>query len=316
MDENDATPGAKTAKDAASKSLLTFKWMLETLALPAALVFVPLWYQSREASRTLADQQFRLYTELLNKREEVDAQVRRGLFEKLLGGFLDANPTSIDTRIVELELLSLNFHGSLNLAPLFWDADRKIDALPAGKSRDDYHSRLDWMARQVKDRQIAQLVGDGAQRGWDVNLAKVFEGAAPITEGFVVSRAGWAGRDAPEKRYFTVTVFEHDADKRSLKLQVAWGGSPQEQVRFSIDAYDFPLVNFTRLSADERFAIVVDAYQPEQQNVRLKFLYFSSGRAGSNDRPYIDDVMSRLAHPEERGVAAVTIETASAPASR
>ena len=129
-----------TSGDAARPAARTegWKWVLQTLALPVALVTLPLLYQWKASDlaektrvetrrRELADQQFRLYTDLMSKREDADTQVRRGLFDKLMGSYLAPNPKDVSKRLVALELLSLNFHDSLNLSPLFWELARDLD---------------------------------------------------------------------------------------------------------------------------------------------------------------------------------------------
>src|SRR5438067_10790667 len=60
------------------------KWLIATLAIPAALGLVAHQYQQSQAERQIADARLRLYTELLSKREEADTAVRRGIFDKVL----------------------------------------------------------------------------------------------------------------------------------------------------------------------------------------------------------------------------------------
>ena len=64
------------------------KWLIGTLAIPAALGFVSYEYQKAQAEHQLNDARLRLYTELLSKREEADTSVRRGIFDKVLDTYL------------------------------------------------------------------------------------------------------------------------------------------------------------------------------------------------------------------------------------
>jgi len=63
----------------------------------------------------------------------------------------------------------------------------------------------------------------------------------------------------------------------------------------AFDTFDFPMVNFTRLSRSERFALVLHPYEPPN-NAKLKLIYFPSARVGAKDKPFIDDVISDLVH--------------------
>jgi hypothetical protein len=281
------------------------KWVLQTLALPVALVVLPLVYQwkaseiaekarSETRQRELADQQFRLYTDLMSKREDSDTQVRRGLFEKLMGSYLAPSAARTDKRLVALELLSVNFHETINLSPLFWDLAHDIEKAPPGPARNELTAELDRIARQAKDRQAAVLEVDGARQDWDVDLAAVVPGTAHPMISFDLPRIRGNAVKVPALRHFNLTVMQHDRLHRRLLLVVE---SPdRKRVEFWLDPYDFPLVNFSRVSDGERFAVMMRDYdaRDEAQVASLTFLYFPSGRAGAKDKPYLDDLMARL----------------------
>jgi hypothetical protein len=290
----------------------SLKWVLQTLAMPVALVTLPLLYQwkaseqadrAREESRRRdqAEQQFRLYTDLMSKREESDTAVRRGLFDKLMGTYLAPNPGDIGKRLVALELLSLNFHDSLNLSPLFWELANDIEKSPTGARRNEHTEQLDRVAAAVKQRQAALLEVDGGRGSRDVVLAHTAQGNfVPETFGFDLRRipddASPAGAAVIETlRHFDVTLLDHDAKRRRLAVRVASPG--MDALQFWLDPYDFPLVNFSRISRHERIAVVLLHYDVELNSARVLLLYFPSWRSGAKDKPYLDDLMVRLTRP-------------------
>ena len=302
------------------------KWALQTLAMPLALVSLPLLYQwkagemsARAAAenqrREQAEQQFRLYTDLMSKREEADTTVRRGLFDKLVGSYLDPKPGDVGKRLVALELLSLNFHDTLNLSPLFWELDRQIAARPKQAQNVEYTQWLDRVASQVKNRQASALEVDGVRATMQVDLEFVGEGLAPPSKTFRVRSVG-SEADAPAEREFAVTVLGHDPAHRRLLVTVNFGaadGGATQTTNFWVDPYDFPLTNFSRVSRSERFAIVLDRYKPTPNgggNARLVLLVFPSSRSGAKDRPYIDDLVARLA--QSPAAASAPVAAASA----
>ena len=319
------TPAAKTAAPAPAVS--GAKWVLQTLALPLALVSLPLLYQWRAADlaaanheealrRETADQQFRLYTDLMSKREEADTAVRRGLFDKLMGSYLAPNPSDIAKRLVALELLSLNFHDSLNLSPLFWELAHDIDAAPDGARREELRDQLDRVAAQVKARQSATLEVDGHRRDFDVDLAAVQRGGDLQVEHYDFPRlSDDPAADPRARRQFTVTVVNQDLKHRRLWLRVESPG--EKRVEFWLDPFDFPLVNFSRVSGSERFAVVMQEFDsdPDRMMAKLAFLYFPSWRSGAKDRPYIDDLMARLARPAAKAPLATAAPIAPPVAS-
>ena len=92
------------------------KWLIATLAIPAALGLVAHQYQQSQAERQINDARLRLYTELLSKREEADTAVRRGIFDKVLERYLAPGDQGLQAKLVALELLATNFHDSLDLS--------------------------------------------------------------------------------------------------------------------------------------------------------------------------------------------------------
>ena len=301
--------------------------MLQTLAMPIALVTLPLLYQWKAAEndeknrddsrrREQAEQQFRLYTDLMSKREESDTAVRRGLFDKLIGTYLAPTPGDLGKRLVALELLSLNFHDSLNLSPLFWELANDIGKSPAGKARDEYSEHLDRVASQVKVRQAALLEVDGRRQDFDVDLNHEFAGSDAPSFHVKAPRVrddSSGGGAEPPPREFDVAVVAHDPVHRRLKLTITSPGL--KTLAFWLDPYDFPLVNFSRISRDERIAVVLHRYnnRPEFMSASLVFLYFPSWRSGAKDKPYLDDLIARLAQPPK---AVTQSGAASAAASK
>ena len=310
------------------RSLLDgLKWALQTLAMPLALVALPLLYQWKAGEMTAAanaesrrreqaEQQFRLYTDLMMKREEADTAVRRGLFDKLVGSYLDPKPGDVDKRLVALELLSLNFHDSLNLSPLFWELDRQITAQPGQPRSKEFRSQLDRIARQVKSRQSSMLEVDGYRGSWDIDLAFVSPGQAPQGKTFTTPRSVAGDRvDVPSNApppEFTITVLQHDPVHRRLFVKVD-SSAQDRSLSFWLDPYDFPLTNFSRVSRTERIAIVLHEYKWADGvgNASIVLLYFPSSRSGAKDKPYIDDLVARLA-PAASAPAAVASSASAA----
>jgi hypothetical protein len=294
--------------DSATAKLLAFlRWVVERGALPLALVMAPILYQrqvadearqSREAAERLAreEQEFRLYVELLNKREEADTQVRRGLFDRLLGSYLDPGSTNIDDRLVALEMLTLNFHDSLNLSPLFWELDRMTQSRPQADQR-RLRAELDRIAHDVKQRQASVLEVDGFRQAWYVDFSYLYEGASPPT---ITMEAPYRGDDparAGTTRQFTLQVLKHEPEGRRLYVSMQSRALPDGKLQyfsFWVDPYDLPLLTYSRLSADERFTVFLEDYRPDLNYANLWVLYFPSTRSGAKDRPYIDDLIARL----------------------
>jgi hypothetical protein len=57
----------------------------------------------------------RIYTELMSRREEAESALRKDMFVSMIQTFLRPGSTSLDEKVLNLELLAYNFHESLNL---------------------------------------------------------------------------------------------------------------------------------------------------------------------------------------------------------
>jgi hypothetical protein len=72
------------------------------------------------------DTNVRVYTDLMSRREESESALRKDMFVSIIQSFLRPGASSLDERVLNLELLSYNFHESLNLKPLFFYLERQI----------------------------------------------------------------------------------------------------------------------------------------------------------------------------------------------
>ena len=270
---------------------LTFdnvKWVAGALAIPAVLGFASYQYEKISANRVADESRYKLYTELLSRREEADTGVRRGVFEKVLGSYLNPTQGDIDQKTVALELLALNFHESVNLSPLFWQLDRQIAAEPA-KLREAHYAHLWRVANSVKDRQVEVLEVSGVKRDGTISFDQIAAAEPLVDEDLEFEEPDMRQAQRTRKRHFTVEVVEHDPALRRLLVRVHDG---RKQWVFWVDPFDFPLVDFARISKSERFAVIVRSYTAD--SAQLSFLYFPSSRSGAKDKPFIDDVLSDL----------------------
>jgi hypothetical protein len=192
----------------------------------------------------------------------------------------------------------LNFNESLDLSPLFWQLAQQIEAEPSAR-RGVLFKQLQRIARDVKERQIALLEVVGTKRDGSLELDEL-AAAGPLIDADLnfPDLDPFAPEGQQVKRHFKVEVAEHDPANRRAWVRVS---SNEKQWALWVDTFDFPLVNFTRISKSERFAIVLKRYDPP--SAQVTFIYFPSWRSGVKDRPFIDEVISNLAHQQsDRGL--------------
>jgi hypothetical protein len=265
------------------------RWLIATLAIPITVGYVSYQYEKSSAERQAADARLRLYTELLSRREEADTSVRKGIFDKVLETYLKPGGEDLEQKLVALELLALNFHESLDLSPLFWQLDRQITRAPAPQ-RDELRAHLERIARDVKERQVEILEGVGAKRDGSVDFEELARAPVPLfDEELAFADPDPLAEGRTLKRRFTAEVIERDGAGRRLLVRAHDG---KAQWVFWVDPFDFPLVEFVRISKAERLSAVLRAYGPG--SAQLTFIYFPSSRSGLKDKPFIDEVISDL----------------------
>jgi len=254
-------------------------------------------------SRTLERQQsneakLRLYSELMTRREESEATLRKEMFQSIIGSFFDAQSASLDTRLLKMELLAQNFHEALNLVPLFEHMQREIDI--SNSSREEkrfYASRLGELAREVTRKQMIVLESSGRRHDWTVLISDSLA-AGTGSEQLDDVEATLDG----VRRRFRVTLSRADTVRRALRVgleietpeQPGVGGNAvgRYSVDFDLGFFSTPMIDNTRLSNDQRVALVLT--DMNQFGASLSLLYFPGSRASLREKPYYEEILRKL----------------------
>jgi len=234
----------------------------------------------------------RIYTELMSRREEAESALRKDMFVSMIQSFLTPGSASLDEKVLNLELLSYNFHESLNLKPLFVYIDRKIRASrdPAKK---EYLDRLQKVATEIARKQMLVLEGAGTKfdRIIDLDSLKASPGGMPLEEG-TLTLDGMT-------RHFSIFVQEADKATKELKVRLeirtstdTLGNFETSSVEFWTGFFDFPMIDNTRLGHDQRCAVVQNAFESSSADITLA--YFPGSYASLKEKPYYQEVVQNL----------------------
>lgn len=255
-------------------------------------------------SRTLERQQaneakLRLYSELMTRREESEATLRKEMFQSIIGSFFDASTSSIDTRLLKMELLAQNFHEALNLVPLFEHIQREIDrSNMAPAERREYEARLGDLAREVTRKQMIVLEAGGRRHDWTVVFSDSMVGGqrSQQLEDVELELDGITRR-------FRVTLTQLNADRHELGIDLEIETPPQPgvastaamrtDVAFPLGFFSTPMIDNTRLSNDQRVALVLS--DMNAYGASLSLVYFPGSRASLREKPYYEEILRKLA---------------------
>ncbi len=240
----------------------------------------------------------RVYTELMSRREEAESALRKDMFVSMIQSFLKPGTTSLDERVLNLELLSYNFHESLNLKPLFLYIDRQIRHSQDPR-RKEYLERVQNVAAEITRKQMLTLEGAGAKfdRIIDLGALKTSPGGIPLDEGTLTLEG--------IQRHFSVYIQEADKTTREIKVRLEVR-TPQDtletletsSVEFWVGFFDFPMIDNTRLDHDQRCAVVLNAFEDDSADITL--VYFPGSYASLKEKPYYQEVVENLMQSKSR----------------
>jgi hypothetical protein len=242
------------------------------------------------------DSNFRLYSELMSKREESESALRKDMFKSIIDSFLKPGMqnSSLDAQLLNIELLAYNFHESLNLKPLFLQLEKSILAMKNGPQKRDQFDRLERLAREVTRKQVLALeaAGDKFDRQIDLDSLKNNPGGLMLDEDSL---------DVDNiRRLYRVLAIEADQHTKNIKVRLEVRtlsdslaqDSPPSIAEFWISFFDFPMIDNTRLSHDQRCAIVITNF--DEQSVDISVLAFPGSHASLREKPYFDEIINNL----------------------
>ena len=250
----------------------------------------------------------RLYTELMSRREESESALRKDMFTSIINSIL-AGSSTIDEKILQLELLAYNFHESLNLTPLFTYLDRRNNV----ETKDPvellrYKERLYNMSREVTNKQIASL--EGVSRTEKFTYCYDTVNCPGMSPNFSATFGDYMfSGDQYDSIYHIVrlSILNMDTLARSVEVrlnvctQVPGKEDKCANPAFVIDFFDFPMIDNTRLINDKRCAVVLRDFDTVNKFIEADIIFFPGSHSSLKERPYYDDIVSKLL-PSKAGV--------------
>jgi hypothetical protein len=251
----------------------------------------------------------RLYTELMSSREQAESALRKDMFNSILGTILKDSSSTLDENILQLELLAYNFHQSLNLMPLFDYLNRKIALEKNKEFRKEYRKRLYKMARDVTSKQISSLEGAAAKEMMFITFTGDSAGYKPgLSQELPIDwKDSKTFHDTVKvgnsvdiyTRVVYLKALQYNVDEKSVNVRLDIENSLNDKFvnmvtqEFTIDYFQFPMIDNTRLSNDMRCAVVMRDFDFPNY-IEVDILYFPGSHSSLNEKPYYDEVMKRL----------------------
>jgi hypothetical protein len=234
------------------------------------------------------DSNERVYTQLMSSREQAESALRKDMFLSIIQIFQRPEQIGLETKMLNLEMLAYNFHDSLNLKPLFAYIDREITAA-RDSEKPSYVARLNQVSKEIITRQLVLLeqVGSKFSRTADFDKLKTNPGGFELeSEKLNLDGVG---------REFMLSILDWDPQARQIKVELGVrteGNAAVQRRVFNVGVYDFPMIDNTRLSNDQRAAIIVN--QLNNAGADLTLVYFPGSYASLKEKVSYDEVVEKL----------------------
>jgi hypothetical protein len=235
----------------------------------------------------------------MSRREESEATLRKEMFQSIIGSFFDAGNASLEVKLLKMELLAQNFHEALDLTPLFLHLRREIgESNESPVLRRSYERRLSDLAREVTRKQMIELESGGRRFDWTLLMSdSLLAGNASEQLDDVTLALGGI------ERRFRVTVMKADTAQRlvhvnleieTLRDSITSKGAANARyaVDFDVGFFSSPMIDNTRLSNDQRVAVVLTDLNAA--GASLSLVYFPGSRASLREKPYYEEILQKL----------------------
>ena len=239
-----------------------------------------------------SDTRSKVFAELMSQREQAETVMRKDMFAQIMDGVLKPEKSSPDLAVLNMELLAYNFHESLNLKPLFAYVRRHLPA-----SEKHWQTRLDQAAADVVRNQLLVLEEVGRKFDRTIDLTALNRDPNGVT--LEPERLTLAGIE----RVIHLVALKADIPNQKIQFRLeitTLKPSPEtKSVTFWVGYYDFPMIDNTRLSADQRCAIVLDNFCEDSECMaEVTVVLFPGSRASLQEKTFSEDVIRQLRKPD------------------
>jgi hypothetical protein len=164
-----------------------------------------------------------------------------------------------------------------------------------------YIARLNKVARDVIAKQTAMLEEAGGKLDRNVEFEKLKstpEGLTVMDESISLKATDSLGNvTAIVKPKIRIVVLDFRSEKQELEVRLIATdpqNSHEREAKFTVNYFDFPMIDNVRLPQGYRGAIVLKDFDEKEKFAAFTFVYFPSSRASLKEKPYYDEILYKL----------------------
>ncbi|MCC7203156.1 MAG: hypothetical protein IT393_10925 [Nitrospirae bacterium] len=225
-----------------------------------------------------------LYVQIMTQREQSDSALRSQMFNSLISSYFGQDIVrDPEKQMMYLHLLTLNFQEFFDARPLFEDLDNKVT--PAQRSR------LISIARDAADRQVNMLTKPENEPIEMILCVEETEGCKRM-DTFTIR-----GKKKSSFK-FSVLLRQVSSSEARVRVSSAEDSFNFKTVEIGVSYFDTPFMNNTKLIDGSRFSFVLRNMDPVRQMATIEVVTFPEEYMNLRDRPYFDEMLSRLGSKE------------------
>jgi hypothetical protein len=238
-------------------------------------VFIPIAINYNQEK----NRETQLYVQIMTQREQSDSTLRSQMFNALISSYFGQEILrDPEKQMTYLHLLTLNFQEFFDARPLFEDLNKRINPEQRG--------RLLTIARDAAARQVNLLTKPDSEP-MEVRLCVQETDECKKMETFTLKG---------KQRAYPFTVRLLDVKPSEVRVRVSSGDErfSFKTVEFDASFFDTPFMNNTKLVDGSRFSFVLKNADPARGVASIEVVTFPEEYMNLRDRPYFDEMLSRL----------------------
>ena len=237
----------------------------------------------------------------------------------------------ISKKLLKLEMLALNVGDSLSLGPLFSEVSKDIERILKSHkdifedwivASSTHRKRLHSLAKRVASAQLSTIAPKGEvitirvpyeniekqsanpneewQYTWPYDDKSYGATSNPLNVLPHCREFNNSAEKCTPKRSITIQLRNASYKKKSVQINLIIESLDETKIteveptkiNFKLDYFNFPLIDNTRLSNNERFAIILEDFDAGE--VVLKGVLFPGVYASQRDKPYLNEAIQDL----------------------
>lgn len=238
-------------------------------------VFIPIAINYNQEK----NRETQLYVQIMTQREQSDSALRSQMFNALISSYFGQEILrDPEKQMTYLHLLTLNFQEFFDARPLFEDLNKRVNPEQRG--------RLLSIARDAAARQV-NLLTKPDHEPMEIRLCVQETDNCKKMQSFSLKG---------KQRVYPFAVRLLEVKPSEVRVRVS---SDNERfnfttVEFETSFFDTPFMNNTKLADGSRFSFVLKYADPARKAASIEVVTFPEEYMNLRDRPYFDEMLSRL----------------------